>query len=55
LSSHSRGLEIVGLSSKNDADPGQALPQVESSIKGYGISTPIHPCRTILEVPGKLP
>jgi hypothetical protein len=51
---HPRELKVVGLGSKNDADMGPALPRVESFIKGYGISIPIYPCGTIMELPDNL-
>jgi thiol-disulfide isomerase/thioredoxin len=52
---HARGLEIVGLSFENDADPAWAHPRMRSFIRRYGIQYPMLLAGDTTEVNAKLP
>lgn len=52
---HSRGLEIVGLSFENDADPAAAHPRMQSFIRRYAIQYPMLLVGDTTEVNAKLP
>jgi peroxiredoxin len=51
----SRGLEIVGLSFENDANPAAAHPRMQSYIRRYGIQFPMLLAGDTGEVAAKLP
>ena len=52
---HARGLEIVGLSFENDADPAAAHPRMQSFIRRYNIRYPMLLAGDTSEVNAKLP
>jgi peroxiredoxin len=52
---HSRGLEIVGISFENDADPAVARPRMQSFIRRYNIEYPMLLAGDTGEVNAKLP
>jgi peroxiredoxin len=52
---HARGLEIVGLSFENDADPAVAHPRMQTFIRRYAIQYPMLLAGDTSEVNAKLP
>ena len=52
---HARGLEIVGLSFENDADPAAAHPRMQTFIRRYNIRYPMLLAGDTSEVNAKLP